>query len=138
MARRWRHEAQISLRQLDRPRILASEEISLRERRGRPGEELPVSQSPGDPQCTSADLDGIVQLPAKIVQVHPDPAELTAPTIIPQPLGETLSFAQARQRPRIVALIPHGVPELHANIEPVLQRGPILGEVLEGAERVLE
>src|SRR5262249_48256917 len=58
--------------------------------------------------------------------------------IIAQPLCETHRFAPARKHPRIVTLARYCEVELEVNIEPALQCGSVLREMLEGFQRVFE
>src|SRR5262249_40454673 len=124
--------------QVDREPKLGAEETGLCETGARFDAESGVSESPGDLHCARPNLDGFIQLSAKIVHDQSRYAELTAPTIIPQPLSETFRLVEVRERLRKVPLVAHEDPDLPANIPLVLQSGPALRQVPQGAQCPLQ
>src|SRR5215831_9119160 len=109
--------------------------MGLCESGARSDAESRVSESPGDLHCASPDLHGFIQLPAMIVHGRPRYAELTAPTIIPQPLSETFRLVEVRQRLRKVR--PYGATRSFAPEEASQPKPgrPRLDGMCHGSER---
>src|SRR5205823_6614564 len=79
-----------------------------------------------------------VELSEVCLDVRHERADTRAPTVVVQPLGETLGFAQALQRPPgLTELVQHR-PQLHANLEGLLQQGWGLGKRVDECQRLLE
>jgi hypothetical protein len=72
------------------------------------------------------------------VYVRHERADTAPPPVVVPSFGEGLCLAQARQcQPGFTESAQHR-PELEADVESLLERGLILGERFENAERLLE
>jgi hypothetical protein len=64
--------------------------------------------------------------------------DLAKPAIVFQPLGEDLGLAEVIEHRSAFTKLAQHAPQLKANFEGLLQRGPTLGQCLENTESLLE
>ena len=97
-----------------------------------------VPEASGDLQGAGAGHECLVQLVERGMDGRHESVDLATPAIVFQPLGKGLGLAEMIEHlPAFTELAQHP-PQLEANIEGLLQRGPALRQCLQNAQRLLE
>ena len=97
-----------------------------------------VPEAPRDLQRPGAGHKRLVQLAEVRVGVRQDSGDPASAAVVVQCLGQGFGLAQPLQDPPDFTELAQHRPQLEADLEGLLQRGPALRQRLEGAERLLE
>jgi hypothetical protein len=124
--------------ELDDPLVVASMIVRLFQNIGGEEAEFQIADPLGDLPSAGAVGERLVKLADQRVSHRHERADLAAPAVVVQLLGERVGLAQAFEDVPVLTELVQRRPQLQANVEALLQRGVISGQVLERSERARE